>query len=75
LIAFRERNLAYGEDEGVGAEQHVLHRYGSILEPDAFGKMVADLVSDPSYAGGVAYGFRADAGIMLLDVEATSSRA
>jgi len=52
-----------------------LHHYGSILEPDAFGKMVADLVSDPSYTGGVAYGFRADAGIMPLDVEITTKRA
>jgi len=66
---------AYGEVEGVSAEQHVLHRYGSILEPDTFGKMVADLVSDPTYTGGVAYGFRADAGIMPLDLEPTSKRA
>ena len=66
---------AYGEVEGVSAEQHVLHRYGSILEPDTFGKMVSDFVSDPSYAGGVAYGFRADAGIMPLDLETTSKRA
>jgi hypothetical protein len=66
---------ACGEVEGVSAEQHVLHRYGSILEPGTFGKMVADLVSDPRYTGGVAYGFRADAGIMLLDLESASKRA
>jgi NAD(P)-dependent dehydrogenase (short-subunit alcohol dehydrogenase family) len=62
---------AYAELEGVSAEQHVLHRYGSIMEPDTFGEMVADLASDPNYRGGVAYGFRTDAGIMPMDVELT----
>lgn len=62
---------AYAELEGVSAEQHVLHRYGSIMEPDTFGEMVADLASDPSCRGGVAYGFRTDAGIMPMDVEVT----
>jgi NAD(P)-dependent dehydrogenase (short-subunit alcohol dehydrogenase family) len=66
---------AYGEVEGRSVEEHVLQRYGSILEPDMFGKMVADLVSDPSCTRGVAYGFRVDAGIMPLDVVATSKRA
>jgi NAD(P)-dependent dehydrogenase (short-subunit alcohol dehydrogenase family) len=65
---------AYGEVEGVSVEEHVLQRYGSILEPATFGNMVADLVSDPSYTEGVAYGFRVDAGIMPLDVLATSKR-
>jgi hypothetical protein len=31
--------------------------------------MVADVVADPRYADGVAYGFRADAGIIPLDME------
>lgn len=47
---------AYGEVEGVSVEQYVLHRYGSILAPDTFGKMAAELVSNPVYAAGVAYG-------------------
>jgi len=59
---------AYGDLEGVSAEQHVLDRYGSILEPDQFGDMVADMIAAPQHADGVAYGFRADAGIFPLDV-------
>jgi len=66
---------AYGEVEGRSVEEHVLQRYGSILDPDMFGRMVADLVSDPSCTRGVAYGFRVDAGIMPLDVVAASKRA
>jgi NAD(P)-dependent dehydrogenase (short-subunit alcohol dehydrogenase family) len=64
----------YGDVEGVSVEKHVLQRYGSIMEPDTFGKMVSDLVTDPTYTTGVAYGFRVDVGIMALDV-ATSKRA
>jgi hypothetical protein len=60
---------AYAEIEGVTPEEHVLHRYGSILEPSRLGEMVADVVADPRYADGVAYGFRADAGIIPLDME------
>jgi NAD(P)-dependent dehydrogenase (short-subunit alcohol dehydrogenase family) len=66
---------AYAEIEGESADQHVLHRYGSILKPDGLGEMVSDLLVDPQYAKGVAYGFRADAGIIPLDLEATSKRA
>ena len=59
---------AYARLEGVSAEQHVRDRYGSILAPDRFGEMVADLLAEPRHAGGVAYGFRADAGIFPLDL-------
>jgi hypothetical protein len=31
--------------------------------------MVADVIADPRYGEGVAYGFRADAGIFPLDVD------
>jgi NAD(P)-dependent dehydrogenase (short-subunit alcohol dehydrogenase family) len=60
---------AYAEIEGVTPEEHVRHRYGSILTPERLGEMVADVVGDARYAGGVAYGFRADAGIFPLDVD------
>ncbi|MEO8543873.1 MAG: SDR family NAD(P)-dependent oxidoreductase [Burkholderiaceae bacterium] len=66
---------AYGNVEGVSAEQHVLQRYGSILEPDRFGEMVSDLIGDPNYSQGVAYGFRVDAGIIRLDLAETGKRA
>ena len=59
---------AYARLEGVSAEQHVLDRYGSILAPDRFGEMVADMIAEPKHAGGVAYGFRANAGIFPLDL-------
>jgi NAD(P)-dependent dehydrogenase (short-subunit alcohol dehydrogenase family) len=59
---------AYAQIEGVTPEEHVLHRYGSILEPARLGEMVADVVADSRYADDVAYGFRADAGIFPLDV-------
>jgi len=40
-------------------------------------EMVADVVAEPRYAGGVAYGFREDAGIFPLDLELqpTAARA
>jgi NAD(P)-dependent dehydrogenase (short-subunit alcohol dehydrogenase family) len=60
---------AYAALEGVTPEEHVLRRYGSILAPARLGEMVADVVADPRYADGVAYGFRADAGIFPLDVD------
>lgn len=60
---------AYAALEGVTPEEHVLQRYGSILEPARLGEMVADVVADSRYADGVAYGFRADVGIIPLDVE------
>lgn len=59
---------AYADIEGLSPEQYVLNRYGSLLEPDRLGEMVAELIADPRYADGVAYGFRMDAGIMPLDL-------
>ena len=54
--------------EGVSVEEHVIQRYGSIMEPREFATFVAELLADPRYASGVAYGFRADTGITSLDV-------
>ena len=59
---------AYAEIEGVSAEEHVMQRYGSILRPAEVGERVAELLADPRYASGVAYGFRANTNIMPLDV-------
>ena len=60
---------AYAEIEGVTPEEHVLQRYGSILEPARLGEMVADVVENPRYGNGVAYGFRLDAGVFPLDLD------
>jgi NAD(P)-dependent dehydrogenase (short-subunit alcohol dehydrogenase family) len=59
---------AYAETEGVSAEEHVVQRYGSILRPAEVGERVAELLADPRYLSGVAYGFRANTDIMPLDM-------
>jgi NAD(P)-dependent dehydrogenase (short-subunit alcohol dehydrogenase family) len=66
---------AYAELEGITPEEHVLHRYGSLLAPAHFAEMVAQVVADPGRASGVAYGFRADTGIVPLDVVVQPMRA
>ena len=60
------------EIEGISVEQHVSQRYGAILEPDRFGKMASEWVDAPVFAGGVAYEFRADTGIVPKELEAVS---
>lgn len=59
---------AYADIEGVSVEEHVRRRYGSILRPARVGEQVAELLADPRYTEGVAYGFRDDSGIVPLDV-------
>jgi NAD(P)-dependent dehydrogenase (short-subunit alcohol dehydrogenase family) len=59
---------AYAKIEGVSAEEHVMQRYGSILRPAKVAECVAELLSDPRYASGVAYGFRANTDIMPFDM-------
>ncbi|HKE15074.1 MAG TPA: SDR family oxidoreductase [Kofleriaceae bacterium] len=58
---------AYARIEGVTAEEHVVARYGSILEPAEVGAQVANLLGDPRHATGVAYGVRAGADLVPLD--------
>jgi len=45
-----------------------MQRYGSILRPAQVGDRVAELLGDPRYMHGVAYGFAAIADILPLDV-------
>jgi len=59
---------AYAEIEGVSIDEHVIQRYGSILRPAQVGERVAELLGDPRYMHGVAYGFRSDTDILPLDV-------
>jgi NAD(P)-dependent dehydrogenase (short-subunit alcohol dehydrogenase family) len=59
---------AYAKIEGVSAEEHVMQRYGSILRPAEVGGRVAELLADPRYVSGVAYGFRANTDIVPLDM-------
>jgi NAD(P)-dependent dehydrogenase (short-subunit alcohol dehydrogenase family) len=71
----RQVAAAYARLEGISPEEHILRRYGSMLAPEQVGEQVADLLSDSRYANGVAYGFRAGADIVPLDVApATAQR-
>jgi hypothetical protein len=45
-----------------------MQRYGSILRPARVGEQVAELLGDPRYTQGVAYGFRSNGDILPLDV-------
>lgn len=44
--------------EGNTIEEHILHRYGSHLQPSQIGRQVAELLAESRYEEGVAYGFR-----------------
>ena len=59
---------AYAEIEGVSIDEHVMQRYGSILRPAQVGEQVAELLGDPRYLQGVAYGFRNESDIQPLDI-------
>jgi hypothetical protein len=59
---------ACAEVEGISIDEHVMQRYGSILRPAQVGEQVAELLGDPRYLQGVAYGFRNDSDIQPLDV-------
>src|SRR5229473_4677708 len=58
----------YAGTEGVSIDEHVMQRYGSSLRPARAGEQVAELLGDPRYTQGVAYGFRSNGGILPLDV-------
>jgi len=62
---------ACAEVEGIGVDEHVMRRYGSVLRPAQIGEQVAELLGDPRYMQGVAYGFRNDTEIVPLDVSCT----
>jgi hypothetical protein len=59
---------ACAEIEGITVDEHVMKRYGSVLRPPQIGEQVAELLDDPRYMEGVAYGFRSGSDILPLDV-------
>src|ERR1700738_68598 len=59
---------AYAERDGTTVEDHLVKRYGMPFLPKQYGQEVADVLTVPRYATGVAYGFRRDTPIMALDV-------
>jgi NAD(P)-dependent dehydrogenase (short-subunit alcohol dehydrogenase family) len=56
------------EIEGISVDEHVMKRYGSVLRPAQVGELVVELLGDPRYWQGVAYGFRSGSDILPLDV-------
>ena len=56
------------EVEGLSIDQYVMQRYGSILRPAQIGEQVAEILGNPRYLQGVAYGFRNDCDLQPLDV-------
>lgn len=59
---------AYAEIEGVTVDEHILQKYGSHLQPEQVGRQVVELIADPQYEKGVAYGFRAECPILPFDL-------
>jgi NAD(P)-dependent dehydrogenase (short-subunit alcohol dehydrogenase family) len=53
--------------DGVTIEEHILHRYGSHLQAAQIGRQVAELLTDPRYEQGVAFGFRDNVDIIPFD--------
>ena len=53
--------------EGITIEEHVLHRYGSHLQPSQIGAQVTALLAESRYEQGVAYGFRDSMDMIPLD--------
>ena len=66
---------AYAEIEGVTPDHHILNTYGTVLLPEQVGEHVTELLNDPRYARGVAYGIRANVGLVPLDVGTTRPTA
>ena len=59
---------ACAEIEGVSIDELVMQRYGSVLRPAQIGEQVAEILGNPRYVQGVAYGFRNDCDLQPLDV-------
>jgi NAD(P)-dependent dehydrogenase (short-subunit alcohol dehydrogenase family) len=53
--------------EGITVEEHLLHRYGSHLQPSQIGRQVIGLLTESRYEQGVAYGFRANMEMIPFD--------
>ena len=61
---------AYARAMGIPQEQF-LARFGASMPPRQFGENVVGVLSDPQYAGGLAFGLKGDTGISVLE-EATA---
>ncbi|MET2832061.1 SDR family NAD(P)-dependent oxidoreductase [Mesorhizobium shangrilense] len=57
---------AYAHAMGVTAEQF-LARFGAPMPPTEFGKKVVEVLDDPKYAGGLAFGLKGGTGVTILE--------
>lgn len=55
-------------EEGLTIDQYMLKRYGPTLHPSQIGRQVVELLVEPRYETGTAYGFRADMDLIPLDL-------
>lgn len=55
-------------EEGLTIDDYMAKRYGPTLHPSQIGRQVGELLNDPRYETGVAYGFRADTDPFVLDL-------
>ena len=63
---------ARGYARSLGLEREAyLARFGAPLPPRQFGDHVVEVLDDPQYAAGVAFGLKGDTGITILEGEAT----
>jgi NAD(P)-dependent dehydrogenase (short-subunit alcohol dehydrogenase family) len=53
--------------DGITVDEHILHRYGSHLQPAQVGRQVAELLAESRYDQGVAYGFRDNMDLIPFD--------
>jgi NAD(P)-dependent dehydrogenase (short-subunit alcohol dehydrogenase family) len=58
---------ACAKADGITIEEHILHRYGSHLQPSQVGRQVGELLAESRYEQGVAYGFRDNVDIIPFD--------
>jgi NAD(P)-dependent dehydrogenase (short-subunit alcohol dehydrogenase family) len=55
------------KEEGLSIDEYMLKRYGPTLHPSQIGRQVVELLVEPRYETGTAYGFRADIDLIPLD--------
>ena len=58
---------ACAQAEGVTIDEYMLKRYGPTLHPSQIGRQVAEVLVEPRYKTGIAYGFRANVDLIPLD--------
>ncbi|EHR71230.1 short-chain alcohol dehydrogenase like protein [Burkholderiales bacterium JOSHI_001] len=63
-------STAYAKSMGISAEQF-LARFGTAMPPRDFGEKVLNVLEDPRFDAGMAFGLKGDTGITVLEEEAS----